>query len=39
MGGHLAGAKVFSTAEVVIAELEQQLHRKVDSYTGLKELL
>jgi predicted DNA-binding protein with PD1-like motif len=37
-GGHLAEAVVFSTAEVVIGELEQQLRRYPDSYTGLKEL-
>ena len=39
MGGHLAEARVFSTAEVVIAKLDQQLRREVDSYTGLKELI
>jgi predicted DNA-binding protein with PD1-like motif len=38
-GGHLAEATVFSTAEVVIAELDQQLQRQTDSYTGLKELV
>jgi len=37
-GGHLVEAMVFSTAEVVIAELEQQLMRYADSYTGLNEL-
>ena len=37
-GGHLAEAIVFSTAEVVLAEVEQQLRRRLDSYTGLKEL-
>ena len=37
-GGHLAEAKVFSTAEVVIAELDYQLRRQLDSYTGLNEL-
>jgi predicted DNA-binding protein with PD1-like motif len=37
-GGHLAEATVFSTAEVVIGELDHQLHRQFDSYTGLKEL-
>ena len=37
-GGHLVEAKVFSTAEVVIAELDYQLHRHVDNYTGLNEL-
>ena len=38
-GGHLAEATVFSTAEVVIAELDYQLQRQFDSYTGLNELL
>jgi len=37
-GGHLAQATVFSTAEVVIGELDYQLHRQFDSYTGLNEL-
>lgn len=37
-GGHLVEATVFSTAEVVIGELEQQLRRYADSYTGLNEL-
>jgi len=37
-GGHLVEAKVFSTAEVVIAELDYQLHRYADPYTGLNEL-
>lgn len=37
-GGHLVAATVFSTAEVVIGELEQQLMRYTDSYTGLNEL-
>ena len=37
-GGHLAKATVFSTAEVVIAELDYQLRRQFDSYTGLNEL-
>jgi len=38
-GGHLAKAIVFSTAEVTIGELEYQLRRNTDSYTGLNELL
>jgi len=38
-GGHLAEATVFTTAEVVIAELDYQLKRQTDSYTGLSELL
>jgi len=37
-GGHLVEAKVFSTAEVVIGELDYQLVRYADSYTGLNEL-
>ena len=38
-GGHLAQAIVFSTAEVSIGELDYQLRRQPDSYTGLDELL
>lgn len=38
-GGHLAEATIFTTAEVVIAELDYQLKRQTDSYTGLSELL
>jgi hypothetical protein len=38
IGGHLNEAKVFSTAEVVIAQLDQQIIRRLDDYTGLKEL-
>lgn len=38
-GGHLAKATVFSTAEVVLGELDYQLKRHLDSYTGLNELL
>jgi len=38
-GGHLAEATVFSTAEVTLAELDYQLQRQFDSYTGLNELL
>ena len=37
-GGHLAAAEVFSTAEVTIAELDYQLQRQFDDYTGLNEL-
>jgi len=37
-GGHLAEAIVFSTAEVVIGELDYQLTRVKDDYTGLNEL-
>lgn len=39
IGGHLAQATVFSTAEVVIGELDRQLHRQADDYTGLNELI
>jgi len=38
-GGHLAGATIFSTAEVTIGELDYQLCRQIDSYTGLNELV
>lgn len=38
-GGHLAGATVFSTAEVSIGELDYQLVRQLDDYTGLNELV
>ena len=38
-GGHLIEATIFSTAEVTIGELDYQLHRQFDSYTGLNELL
>jgi predicted DNA-binding protein with PD1-like motif len=37
-GGHLAEAIIFSTAEVIIGELDYQIHRQYDSYTGLNEL-
>ena len=37
-GGHLVEAKVFSTAEVTIGELDYQLYRYADDYTGLNEL-
>lgn len=38
-GGHLAEATVFSTAEVTIGELDYQLRRQTDSYSGLNELV
>ncbi len=38
-GGHLDNATIFSTAEVTIGELDYQLRRQIDSYTGLNELL
>ena len=37
-GGHLVEAEVFSTAEVVIGELDYQLYRYTNEYTGLNEL-
>ncbi len=37
-GGHLVEAEVFSTAEVMIGELDYQLYRYADEYTGLNEL-
>ncbi len=38
-GGHLTQATVFSTAEVVLGEVDFQLHRQIDEYTGLNELV
>ncbi len=38
VGGHLTSARVFSTAEVALAELDKQIKRRSDDYTGLKEL-
>ena len=37
-GGHVAEAIIMSTAEVVIGELDYQVKREFDSYTGLNEL-
>ena len=37
--GHLSKGVVFSTAEVVIGELKEQIKRAKDPYTGLNELL
>jgi predicted DNA-binding protein with PD1-like motif len=37
-GGHLAEATIFSTAEVTIGELDYQLRRQIDNFTGLAEL-
>ena len=37
-GGHLVDAAIFSTAEVTIGELDYQLYRQFDTYTGLNEL-
>jgi len=39
IGGHLSSATVFSTAEVTIGELDYQLQRHQDAFTGLNELL
>ncbi len=39
VGGHLAEAVIFSTAEVTIGELDHQLERQLDAYTGLNELV
>ncbi len=38
-GGHLAGATIFSTAEVTLGELDYQIRRQIDNYTGLNELV
>jgi predicted DNA-binding protein with PD1-like motif len=38
-GGHLSEAIVFSTAEVIIGEIDYQLFRNSDKYTGLNELV
>lgn len=38
-GGHLNAATIFSTAEVTIGELDYQLRRRPNSYTGLNELV
>jgi uncharacterized protein len=37
-GGHLAEATIMSTAEIVIGELDYQVQREFDPYTGLNEL-
>lgn len=39
VGGHLSSADIFSTAEVTIGELDYQLRRHQDTYTGLNELM
>jgi len=38
-GGHPAGATIFSTAEVTLGELDHQIRRQIDNYTGLDELV
>ena len=38
IGGHLVEGTIFSTAEVIIGELGEQLNRQKDNFTGLNEL-
>ena len=38
VSGHLTEGTVFTTAEVVLGELDEQIERYHDEYTGLKEL-
>ena len=38
-GGHVVDAMIFSTAEVTAGELDYQLNRTLDQYTGLNELI
>ena len=38
-GGHVSEAMIFSTAEVNIGEIDFQLNRALDQYTGLNELV
>ena len=38
VGGHLVEANIFSTAEVIIQELDFQIERKLDDFTGLNEI-
>lgn len=38
-GGHLVKATILSTAEIVIVEIDGQLYRQFDEYTGLNELV
>ncbi len=38
-GGHVAEAIIFSTAEIAIGELDYQLNRALDKFTGLNELV
>jgi hypothetical protein len=38
-GGHVVDAMIFSTAEVTAGELDYQLNRALDKYTGLNELI
>jgi predicted DNA-binding protein with PD1-like motif len=39
IGGHINEAIVFSTAEVFLEELDYPIKRKMDSYTGLREIV
>ncbi len=38
-GGHLVRGTVFSTAEVVLGELDFQVYRQYDQHTGLNEIV
>lgn len=38
LGGHLVEGTIFSTAEVVIGQLKEQINRQKDNITGLNEL-
>lgn len=38
IGGHLISGVIFSTAEIIIAELDFQIERYKDNFTGLNEL-
>ena len=38
VGGHLTEGRIFSTAEVLLEELDSPIKRHLDKYTGLREL-
>lgn len=38
-GGHLVAGDIFSTAEVVIGELDEEIKREKDDFTGLNEIV
>ncbi|MEK7142779.1 MAG: PPC domain-containing DNA-binding protein [Patescibacteria group bacterium] len=38
IGGHLVEGTIFSTAEVIIGQLKEQINREKDNFTGLNEL-
>ena len=38
VGGHLVSGTIFSTAEVVIGEIDEQIERYKDDFTGLNEM-